>query len=143
MPATTSAGLSLSLGRMSLYEEYITGLICYRNELEALVESWPRGGGCYPFPTSASHHQDTERLTARLHAVMRHFKDSSQRWSEKRAVDWMTGLDEGPVERPAGLPAMPADGKVEETLLDQVEQLIDELSDLGLTARSYRSEQSR
>lgn len=115
----------LSLAGMSLYEEYITGLIYIRNELERLA-SWPKGKDRLPLPFSISSPQDVERTMAALRSMSGDCEHHAQQYFRK---SWQpaNAPDVDLMKRPPGLPTLPADDGLVQRLLRQVEELLTDL----------------
>lgn len=126
MAMQTSERIGLGIGGHGSYEEFITRLIFLRNELEALIESWPdRQVPCSLAAFSRSQ-QEQERLSQKLKALALGYEQMAREWA-RLAQHWMEADEQRTEPRPAGLPAVSQDGHLERSLLAQVEQLLAEL----------------
>lgn len=132
----TATEILLSVERMGSYEEYITGLIYFRNELDGLISSWPRARGGAPLPVSSCSPQQTGRFLARLSALITGYEYTMHRYLQS-GVESIDAVDIQAEPRPAGLPAMPEADRLERDLLSQVEQLLADLSSLRAEVSSH------
>lgn len=141
--ATMGAPDDILLGVLTMdsYEEYVTGLIYFRNELEALIESWPRTRDGKPLPTSSCAQQDKERFLARLRALISGYEYTTSRYALN--LTELVDTADAPAEpRPAGLPSMPEADRLEQDVLAQIEQLLADLlslkAEVGGSGKSQR-----
>ncbi len=122
------------------YEEYITGLIYFRNELESLIDSWPKAKDGNPLLLSACPEERANRFRARLSALITGYEYTMHRYSQS-AIDWIVELDTEMESRPAGLPTLPGADRLERKLLSEIEHLLTELLNLkAQVTESGRSE---
>lgn len=116
-----------NLARMGLYEEYVTWLVCFRNELEAFAATWPADQNTPPAgPVYSLQHSKLflDRLKVLMSYYERHVALRPRRTS-MRPVNYSRGL-----KRPAGLPRIPADNQAGLTLLREIEALLTRLAGL-------------
>lgn len=113
------------------YEEYITGLIYFRNELEALMELWPRSNDGRRLTVSSCPQQRKDHFLARLNALVTGYEYTVREYSatSDRPAE---GMESQVEPRPAGLPTLPGDDRLERDLLVQIDQLFSDLLDLKI-----------
>ena len=119
----------LTIESINSYEEYITGLIYFRNELEALIDSWPKAKDGKPLSLAVCAKEQTNRFRARLSALITGYEYTMQRYSQS-AIDWIVELDSVLESRPAGLHTMPGADRLERKLLSEIEHLLTDLWNL-------------